>query len=75
MKGRNRICFRHPFSGATRISAEFLPWVAEPFSKCGATSACQNNYRKYFRFELATVTSQALINDVINFCQHGNSAK
>jgi len=35
-----------------------LAWVAEPFSKWGSTSACQDNYRKILLFELATVTSQ-----------------
>jgi len=44
-------------------------WVAKVFSKWGVTNARQNNY-KIFVFELATVSSQALKYDVINFCQH-----
>ena len=39
--------------------------MAEPFSNRGAQSARQNNCRKFLRFELATVTSQALKYDVI----------
>jgi len=40
--------------------ARLFPWVAEPFSKFGGTSARQKNYIKFLWFELATVTSQAL---------------
>jgi len=43
--------------------------VAELFSKLGGTSARQKNY-KVFGIWIATVTSQALTFDVINFCQH-----
>ena len=39
--------------------------MAEPFSNRGAQSARQKNCRKFLRFELATVTSQALKYDVI----------
>jgi len=35
--------------------------------KVGGTSARQTNYRKFLRFELATVTSQALKYDVITY--------
>jgi len=45
----------------------FNPWVAEPFSKWGGTSARQKNDRKFLWFELATVTSQALKYDVIAY--------
>jgi len=36
------------------------PWVAEPFSNWGSTTARQKNYRRFLWFELATVTSHAL---------------
>jgi len=39
------------------------------FFKVGSTSARQKNYEKLLWFELATVTSQALKYDAINFCQ------
>ena len=44
-----------------------LAWVTEPFSKWAGTNAHQKNYRKFLRFELATVTSQALKYDVITY--------
>jgi len=44
-------------------------WVAELFSKWGAQVHVKKS-RKFLWFELATVTSQALKFDVINFCQH-----
>jgi len=47
-----------------------LPWVAEPFSKWGGTSARQKNYTKFLWFELATVTSQALKYDVITYTSY-----
>jgi len=40
------------------------------FFKVHVTSACQTNYIIFLWFELATVKSQALKYDVINFCQH-----
>jgi len=39
------------------------------FKVWGGTNASQENYRKLLWFEFATVTSQALKYDVINFCQ------
>ena len=44
-------------------------WVAELFSKLGAQAHVKNT-RKFLWSELATVTSQALKFDVMNFCQH-----
>jgi len=44
-------------------------WVAELVSKWGA-QAHVTKTRKLLWFELATVTSQALKYNVINFCQH-----
>jgi len=44
-------------------------WLAELFSKWGRQVHVKKT-RKILRFELATVTSQALKYDVINFCQH-----
>jgi len=41
-----------------------LPWMAEPLSKWGGTSARQKKCRKFWWFELAPVTSQALKYDV-----------
>jgi len=35
------------------------------FFKVGGTSARHKNYREFWRFELATVTSQGLKHDVI----------
>jgi len=43
--------------------------VAELFSKWAAQVHVKKT-RKFLLFELATVTSQALKYDVINFCQH-----
>jgi len=42
----------------------------ETFFKVGATSASQKTVDNFLRFELATLTSQALEYDVIDFCQH-----
>jgi len=39
----------------------------ETFFKVGGTNARQKNYRKFLRFELATVTSQSLKYDVITY--------
>ena len=50
------------FTGNLRMGGESI-------FKVGGTIARQNNY-KIFVFELATVSSQALKYDVINFCQH-----
>jgi len=44
-------------------------WVMELFSKLGAQVHVKKT-RKFLWLELATVTSQALQFDVINFCQH-----
>ena len=44
-------------------------WLAKLFSKLGGTSVHQET-RKFLWFELATVSSQALKYDIINFCQH-----
>ena len=44
-------------------------WVVELLSRWGGTSVHQKT-RKFMWFELATVSSQALKYDVINFCQH-----
>jgi len=44
-----------------------MPWVAEPFSKLEDPSTRQKNYRKFLRFELATVTSQLLKHEGINY--------
>jgi len=44
------------------------PWVAELISKLGPQVHVKKT-RKFLRFELATVTSQALTYDVIKFCQ------
>jgi len=41
--------------------------VAEPFSKWGGTSARHKNYREFWWFEPATVTSQGLKYDVITY--------
>ena len=40
------------------------------FKAVGSTNASQKNYLTCMWFELATVTSQALKYDAINFCQH-----
>ena len=40
------------------------------FFKVGDTSARQKDYRKFLRFELATVTSQALKYDVITYTSY-----
>jgi len=48
-----------------------LAWVVEPFSNCGGTIQVQvKKAIENLWFELATVTSQALKYEVINFCQH-----
>jgi len=44
-------------------------WLAEVFSKLGAQVHVKKTI-KFLWFELATVKSQALKFDVINFCQH-----
>jgi len=54
----------------TQLKAGLYAWAAERFSKCGDTNGNPKQYRKFLWFELATVTSQALKYDVINFCQH-----
>jgi len=41
--------------------------MAEAFFNVGGTSARQQNCRKILRFELATVTSQALKYDVVSY--------
>ena len=48
---------------------EAYAWVAELFSKWGGTSARQKT-GKILCLELATVTSQALKNYLIDFSQH-----
>jgi len=40
------------------------------FFKLGGTRSSQKNCRKILWFELATVTSQAMKDDVINFFEH-----
>jgi len=46
-------------------------WVAELFSKWGE-QVHDKKFRTFLRFELSTVTPQALNYDVIKFCQHSN---
>jgi len=57
-------------SVAGDISDALQPWVAEPFSMGGGTSARQKNYINFLWFELATVTSQALKYGVITYATH-----
>ena len=44
-------------------------WVVELFSNC-ETQVHVKKTRKFLWFELATVMSEPLKYDVINFCQH-----